>query len=73
MRWLAFAAFVILVVAAVSTWFAFQRVDFVGGLAAMAALAAWQAFAPRLFRRNPAKEKAARERHRRARMGRQDR
>jgi membrane protein YdbS with pleckstrin-like domain len=73
MRWLWIAACVLLAVAAVSVWFAFQRPDFVVGLSAAAAVAAWQAFAPRLFRRNPAKEKAERERQSHGQSGRQDR
>lgn len=73
MRWLWIAAFVLLAIAAVSVWFAFQRPDFVAGLAGLAAAAAWKAFAPRVFRRDLAKEEAARERARRAQTGRQDR
>lgn len=73
MRLLWIAAFVLLAIAAVSVWFAFQRPDFVAGLTGLAAVAAWQAFAPKLFRRNLAKEKAAKKRADRAQMGRQDR
>lgn len=72
-RWLWIAAFVLFAVAAASVWFAFQNVEFVAGLTGLAAVAFWQAFAPKLFKRNLAKEKAARERAKRAEMGRQDR
>jgi hypothetical protein len=73
MKWFWIAAFVLLAIAAVSVWFAFQRPDFVAGLTAAAVAAAWKAFAPKMFKRNPAKEKVAKERHKRAQMGRQDR
>ena len=71
-NWLWIAAFVLLAIAGVSIWFAFQRPKFVAGLAKVVSVAMWKFFAPKIFKRNLAKAKAARERHKRAQMGRQD-
>ena len=49
-RWLWIAAAVLLAVAAVSVWFAFQRPDFFGGLAVLAIGAIWKALAPALLK-----------------------
>jgi hypothetical protein len=73
MRWLWIAAFVLLAIAAVSVWFAFQRHEFVAGLTAAAVAAAWKAFAPNIFKwTETPKLKAWRERMSRGQMGRQD-
>ena len=50
---------VICIVAAGSVWFAFQRPDFVAGLVAIAAAAAWQAFGPSLAKRMTPEDEAA--------------
>ena len=50
MRWIWLAAAVLVAVAAGATWFAFQRPDFVAGLAAVAATAAFKALKPDLKR-----------------------
>ena len=58
MKWLWIGGAVILAVAAVSVWYAFQRPDFVAGLAAVAAAAAWKAIAPDLLKRMDAETEA---------------
>jgi len=50
MRWLWIGGAVILAVAAVSVWYAFQQPGFVAGLTAIAAAAAWKAIAPDLLK-----------------------
>jgi hypothetical protein len=71
--WLSAAAFALLAVAAVSVWYAFQQPEFVLGLSGLAALAAWNAFAPIIFKRMLPKDEAAwRQRQREAKTGRQD-
>lgn len=59
MRWGWVIGAVILVVAAASTWFAFQSPGFVAGLTAIAAGAAWKALAPAVLKQeDPAVRKA---------------
>ena len=53
MRWIWIAAAILTGVAAFSVWFAFQRPDFVAGLVAIAAAAAWKAFGPVLLKSSP--------------------
>lgn len=49
---------VLLTVAAVAVWFAFQRPDFVIGLVSVAAAAAIKAAAPKVLKRMPPEEEA---------------
>lgn len=48
MKWLWLAAAVVMIAAAGSVWYAFQRPDFVAGLTAVAVAAAWKALKPDL-------------------------
>ena len=59
MRWLWLAAAVLLGVAAVSVYVAFQSPSFVAGLTALAAGAVWKAVAPAILRRMPPEKEAA--------------
>lgn len=52
------AAAVLLLVAGVAVWFAFQRPEFVAGLVAAAAGAAWRALLPEIGRRMPPEDEA---------------
>jgi pimeloyl-ACP methyl ester carboxylesterase len=58
MKWLWLSGAVILAVAAVAVWYAFQRPDFVAGLVAVATAAAWKALAPAIVKRKSADEEA---------------
>ena len=58
MRWLWLAAAVLLGVAAVSVYMAFQSPSFVAGFTILAAGAVWKAIAPAVFRRMPPEQEA---------------
>lgn len=59
MRWLWIGLAVILVVAAGSAWFAFQRPDFVAGLVAIAGAAVVKAAMPTILKRMPPEQEEA--------------
>lgn len=59
MKYLWIGGAVLLIVAALSTWFAFQRADFVAGLVSVAAAALWKAIGPELLKRKTPEQEAA--------------
>lgn len=59
MRWLWIAGAILLTVAALSVWFAFQRPDFVAALSAAAVAAAVRAVVPAIGKRMDPEDEAA--------------
>lgn len=57
-RFLWIAAAVLLTIGGAAVWFAFQRSDFVAGLVAAAAAAAWKAIAPQIAKRMSPEDEA---------------
>ena len=62
MKWFLIIMAALLVVAAISVWYAFQRPEFFAGLTAVAAGVAWKAIWPEMFRSSPETQEKAKER-----------
>ncbi|MEN6302240.1 MAG: hypothetical protein ABFD96_05905 [Armatimonadia bacterium] len=69
MRWGWLVGAVLLAAAALSVWFAFRSPEFVAGLTAIAAGAAWRALAPKVAQQMPEEEEAEFQREFRAGRG----